>query len=286
MSWRIWIVFITLCMIWGIPYFLIKIALAEISPAGVAWGRIALGTVVLLPVAWHRGVVRPAMQHKGAIVAFAIAELVIPFSMIALGESWISSSLAGILVATVPLTVLLLAPAFGIRETLNARRLIGLAIGFIGVVALLGIDSVHTVQQWLGVVCLLVAVIGYAAGPLIVQRYLADVDELGALACSLLIATIILLPFAALTVPARIPSPQALVSVALLGIACTAIALLLYFYLINAAGAARASVVAYINPAVATLLGVLVLHEPFGIGTVAGLTLIIGGSWLATHKTN
>jgi drug/metabolite transporter (DMT)-like permease len=284
MSWRASLTFVALCLIWGFPYFLIKLALVDLSPACIAWGRIALGAAILLPIAWQRDVLRPAFAHKGAVCAFAFAELVIPFSLIALGERWISSSLAGILIATVPMTVVLVAPLFGLKEPLGMLRLAGLAIGFFGVVALLGIDGVHGPLQWAGVACMLAAVGGYAAGPLIVQRYLADVDELGSLVASLIVAAIVLLPVAALSAPDHMPSAMALISIAILGVACTALALLLYFYLINAAGAARASVVAYINPAVAAVLGVLILKEHFGIGSIVGLGLILFGSWLATRR--
>ena len=285
MSWRASIVFISLCVIWGLPYFLIKIALVDFSPAVVAWGRIALGAAILLPIAWHRGVLRPLLAHKAAVVGFAVAELVIPFFTVAQGERWISSSMAGILIATVPMTVVMLAPAFGLKEPLGARRIAGLAVGFCGVIALLGIDRISGPLQWAGVCCMLAAVIGYAAGPLIVQRYLRDVDELGALAASLAIAALILLPPAVLTAPDHVPAVPAIAAIAALGIVCTTLAMLLYFYLINAAGAARASVVAYINPAVAALLGVLVLGEHFGLGSSLGLALILGGSWLATQRS-
>jgi drug/metabolite transporter (DMT)-like permease len=271
-----------LCLVWGIPYFFIKLALTDLSPACVAWSRITLGAAVLVPVAWHRGVLLPTLRHKGAIIAFAFAELVGPFSLISAGERWISSSLAGVLIATVPLAVVIIAPAFGVKEQMSARRLFGLVVGLVGVVVLLGVDTIAGPQQWMGVACLAVAVIGYAVGPLVVQRYLSDVDELGALAASLIVASIVLLPAAMLTAPQTMPSPLALTSIAILGLICTALALLLYFYLINAAGAARASVVAYISPAIAALLGVLVLHEHFGIGIAAGLAIILFGSWLGT----
>jgi len=276
--------FCALCLIWGIPYFLIKVALVDFSPAMVAWGRITLGALVLFPLAWHRGGLGVWRRHKTALTAFAVAELVIPFSMIAVGERWISSSFAGILVATVPMTVVLLAPTFGIKEMMTARRILGLFIGFVGVVALLGIDRISSPLQWAGAACIAIAVVGYAAGPLVVQRYLADVDESAAVAVSLVIASIILLPFALLTLPATTPTMHGVASLAALGIICTAAAMLLYFYLINAAGAARASVIAYVNPAVAAILGVLVLNEHLGIGSIAGLILILAGSWLATQR--
>lgn len=285
MTWRAWTTFAVLCVIWGVPYFFIKLALQDLSPACVAWGRITLAAAVLVPIAWQRGVLRPALKHKAAVCAFAVAELVVPFFLIAFGEQWLSSSLAGILIATVPLTVVVIAPYFGVHERLGPRRIIGLAVGFSGVVALLGLDTGHGPMLWVGVAAMMVAVLGYAIGPLVVQRYLADVDELGALAASLVVASIVLLPIAAATAPTHMPSALSLVSVATLGLVCTALALLLYFYLINKAGAARASVVAYINPAVAALLGVLVLNEPFGLGSVIGLLMILFGSWLATSRT-
>ena len=282
MTLRIWTTFVVLCVIWGIPYFLIKVALVDLSPSVVAWGRIALGALVLLPIAWHRGVLKPALAHKGAIVAFAICELVIPFSAISFAETRISSSLTGVLVATVPLTVAIIQPLFGIRERLGSRRAVGLMIGFAGVVALLGIDRLSGAEQWVGAASLILAVLGYAIGPLIVQRHLAGVDELGATAASLSVAALVLLPFALMFAPTQMPSLTAIGSVVVLGVVCTALALILFFYLIHAAGASRAAVVAYINPGIAALLGVLVLHEPFGPGLVIGLGMILFGSWLAT----
>ena len=282
MTARTLMAFIVLCVIWGIPYFLIKVALVDLSPAVVAAGRIVLGAAVLLPIAWHRGVLKPVLAHKGALVAFALCELVVPFSAVSVAESWISSSLTGVLIATVPLVVAVIAPLFGIHERIGPRRLIGLAIGFAGVVALLGIDRLNGAQQWLGAAVAFFAVIGYAVGPLIVQRHLAGVDELGATAASLTIASIVLAPFAIYFAPTRAPSMISIASVVTLGVLCTAVALMLFFYLIHNAGASRAAVVAYINPLIAALLGVMVLNEPFGPGLVIGMSMILFGSWLAT----
>jgi drug/metabolite transporter (DMT)-like permease len=271
-----------LCIFWGIPYFFIKLALADVSPFCVAWSRITLGALVLIPVAWHRGALRPAPRHRWAILAFAITELVIPFSLIAIAERSLSSSITGVLVATVPLTVVIIAPLFGVREPLGFRRLLGLLLGLIGVVALLGFDTIADPSQWLAVAGLLIAVLGYAVGPLVVQRHLAGVDEIGAVGISLGVASVILLPFAAATLPHHLPSTLSLSSIAILGLISTASAMLLYFHVIHAAGAARASVVAYVSPAIAALLGVLVLHEHFGVSMAAGLMLILLGSALGS----
>lgn len=282
MNARTSILFAVLCVCWGIPYFFIKLALVDISPVCVAWGRITLGALVLIPVAWHRGVLRPALRHKAALVAFALTELVVPFSMISIAERSLTSSLTGVLIATVPLSVVLIAPLLGVRETLSVRRLLGLVIGFVGIIVLLGFDSVTGTSQWLAVGGLALAVIGYAVGPLIVQKYLRGVDEVGSVALSLGTASLILLPFAVLGMPRAQPSPLSLVSIGVLGLVSTAGAMLLYFYVIHAAGAARASVVAYISPAIAAILGILVLQERFGIGIVAGLALILVGSALGS----
>jgi len=284
MTWRVGAAFAALCVIWGLPYFFIKLALAEVPPIGVAWGRIALGAAFLLPVAWKRGSLGQIRAHKGAVCAFAFCELIGPFVLIALGESWVSSSLTGILIATVPLIMILLAPLFGVHEPLGARRLIGLVVGLVGVVTLLGLDAVSGVLGWVGVGCIVISTVGYACGGLIVQRHLKGVDEMGAVAASLVIATVVLLPGAILWPPTHVPSPLVLTSIAVLGVVCSALALSLFFYVIHHIGAPRTAVVTYVNPAIAAFLGVVVLHEPFGKGTVLGLALILLGSWLATHS--
>ncbi len=284
MTWRLWLTFAALSVIWGLPYLFIKLAVAEIPPVDVAWGRLVLGAAILLPVAWKRGSLRSAAANWRAVGAFALVELVVPFPLISLGERWISSSLTAILIATLPFTVILLAPFFGVRRQLTARRVAGLACGFTGVVVLLGIDPVQGLLGWAGVACMVVAVFGYAAGSLIVERYLHGVDEFGAIALSLAVAAILLLPATLLTVPDRVPSALAINSVIVLGVVCTAAALWLYFYLVAQVGAARATVFTYVNPAVATLLGIFVLHEQFGLSLIAGLGLILLGSWMAAQR--
>jgi drug/metabolite transporter (DMT)-like permease len=282
-SWRTWMAFAALSIIWGLPYFLIKLAIVELSPVVIAWGRVALGACIILPIAWKRGALRPLRGHATALCAFAFVEFVIPFSAISLGEQWISSSVSGILIATVPLSVVLLSRFFGLHEQLGARRLTGLALGFVGVVALMGFGTISGPLGWAGVACMLIAAVGYAVGPLIIQRYLSDLDSFGPLAGSLLIAAVVLFIPALLASPARLPTVTALSSIAVLGIVCTALAMLLMFYLVNHAGASRATLITYINPAVASLLGIWLLHERLGPGGITAFVLILLGSWLATR---
>jgi drug/metabolite transporter (DMT)-like permease len=282
-NWRGWTAFVALGIIWGLPYFFIKIALQEVSPVILAFSRVLLATVILLPIAWRRGALRALSEHKAAIVAFGVVEFAIPFSLISLGERWISSSVTGILIAMVPLSIALIQRFFGISEALGTWRTVGLVTGFFGVAALLGTGSISGALGWAGVGCMVLATICYAIGPLIIQRHMRGLDSIGPLAASLFVASIILLIPAAIEFPARLPSTEAMASIAVLGVVCTAIAMLLMFYLVRHAGASRASVITYINPVVATLLGVCVLDEHLGIGGFIAFALILLGSWLATR---
>jgi drug/metabolite transporter (DMT)-like permease len=284
LTWRGWIAFSALGIIWGLPYFLIKIAVQEVSPLLLAFCRVALAALILLPIAWRRGALRSLGRYKWAICAFALAEFVIPFSVISLGERWISSSVTGILIAMVPLSIAVLQRFFGVRESLGAFRIIGLAVGFIGVAALLGTGPISWPLGWAGAGCMLLATIGYAIGPLIIQRHLQGLDSIGPLAASLAVASAMLVIPAAAELPSAVPSPAALASIAILGVVCTAMAMLLMFYLVRSAGASRATVITYINPVVATLLGVLVLKEQLGLGGYIAFALILSGSWLATRR--
>ncbi len=283
MSWRGWFAFIALGIIWGLPYFFIKLAVVELSPFVIAWGRIVLAVLILLPIAWRRGALQTLSAHKGAICAFALAEFAVPFCAISIGERWIDSSVTGILIAAVPLTITLISRFFGVHEKLGIWRILGLALGLLGVVALLGFGSISGPFGWAGVGCMLLATLGYAIGPLIIQRHLSGIDAIGPLAASLLVAALVLTIPAIATFPHHIPSPVALLSIAVLGIVCTSIAMLLMFYLVSHAGASRAAVITYINPAVAALLGVLLLHEHLGVAGITAFALILLGSWLATR---
>jgi drug/metabolite transporter (DMT)-like permease len=282
-TWRGWKAFVALGIIWGLPYFFIKVAVQEVSPVLLAFSRVLLAALILMPIAWRRGALRSLGRHKGAIVAFGLVEFAIPFSLISLGERWISSSVTGILIAMVPLSIALIQRFFGIRESLGAWRIAGLAIGFIGVAALLGTGSISGLLGWAGVGCMVLSTMCYAIGPLIIQRHMHGLDSIGPLAFSLLVASVILLIPALIELPATLPSAAALASIAVLGVLCTAVAMLLMFYLVHHAGASRASVITYINPVVATLLGVLVLDEHLGIGGFIAFALILLGSWLATR---
>jgi drug/metabolite transporter (DMT)-like permease len=273
MNTRSWLAFAALGLIWGLPYFLIKVVVQEVAPFVLAWARLTIAALILLPIAWRRGALRGLMAHSGALLAFAVLEFVIPFSAISFGERWISSSTTAILIATVPIAVVLLSRFFALHEPLGVRRLMGLLIGFAGVIALVGFGPITGLRGWAGVGCMLLATLGYALGPLIIQRYLQGMRPIGPMAVSIAMAALLLLPAALATWPAALPSPAV----------CWSLAMLLMFYLINAAGAARASLITYVNPAVAALLGVGILHERLGLGGLMAFVLILLGTWQATR---
>jgi drug/metabolite transporter (DMT)-like permease len=283
LSTRNWLTFAALGLIWGLPYFLIKIVVQEVHPFMLAWARLAIAALILLPIAWQRGALRGLMAHSGALFAFAVLEFVIPFSAISFGERWISSSTTGILIATVPIAVVLLSRFFGLQEPLGVRRLSGLLIGFAGVIALVGFGPITGLRGWAGVGCMLLATTGYALGPLIIQRYMRGMSPLGPMSVSIGMAALVLLPAALATWPSVMPSMPVVWSILALGAICTAVAMLLMFYLIKSAGASRASLITYVNPAVAALLGVGILHERLGIGGLLAFALILLGTWQANR---
>ena len=269
-------------ILWGLPYLFIKVAVQEVSPPFVAWARVLIAALVLLPAAWRLGAFAGLRGRLGAVVAYAALEVAIPFCLIPLGETFISSSLTAILISAMPLAVALLALRFARQERLTATRAAGLCIGLAGVVALMGIDVAGRPAELLGAACILAATLCYAASPIIVSRVLADLHPLGPVTAALAVSAVALTPVAALTRPATVPSAAGLGSLAVLGVLCTAVALALYFFLIAEAGPGRASIITYVNPAVAVLLGVLVLGESITALTVAELLLIAAGSWLST----
>jgi drug/metabolite transporter (DMT)-like permease len=281
MTARGWALFAAISVIWGTPYLFIKIAVDDgLTPGFVAWSRVALAAVVLLPLAWRAGALRGLPLRW--LTLFAIVEIAVPFPLIGFGEQRISSSLAAILIATLPLVVAALALRFDHAERATPTRLVGMLVGLGGVGALVGIDIGGSGAELWGAAAVLLATFGYAAGPLIVKGKLSEADPLGPVTAAMAIATVMLLPFGVADFPAEAPPGEALVSVAVLGLACSALAFLVFFRLIAEVGPARATVITYVNPIVALALGVAVLGEEVTTGVVAGLLLILAGSWLST----
>ena len=283
MSARAWLAFVALGVVWGLPYLLIKIALDGIAAPEVAWWELTIGAAFLLPLAAARGELARIRQHWKPIGALALLQLAVPSSLLPISEQWIRSSLAGVLAATAPMLIALLGPLFGVRERFGPGRTAGLLVGFLGVVVLLGFDVPRSGVEWIGIACMLLAALAYALAPLVIQRFLHGVEGLGSCAVSLAIAALLLCPAGLKFLPSSLPSARAITCLIALGAVCTASGMLLYFFLIKEAGAARAGVVKYISPVVAALLGAAVLGEAFPFSSAVGMILILSGSWFSTR---
>jgi drug/metabolite transporter (DMT)-like permease len=278
---RGWVLFVALGIIWGLPYLLIKISVREISPVFLVFLRTAGGALLLVPIAVAKGAIRPVLRRWKPLLAYTFVEIVVPWLLLFNAERKLSSSLTGLLIASVPLAGAVLAVATG-SDRLDARRLTGLLLGLGGVAALVGFDvsgsSLPSALSLGGVA------IGYALGPWILSRHLSDLPSLGVVAGSLVVCAVLYAPFAAFEVPQRALSASVIESLVGLTVICTAVAFLVFFALIGEIGPMRTTVITYVNPAVAVLLGVSVLGERFGAGTAVGFVLILGGSFLATRS--
>lgn len=282
MTRRGWALFLAMGVIWGIPYLMIRVAVEAIDPLVVAFGRTLIGGLLLLPVALHRKALAPAFRKWKPLLAFTLVEISGPWLLLGHAETRINSSTAGLLLAIIPLIAAVIGAWLG-HERIGGRRALGLAIGFGGVAALVGLDVQLTELAAVGAVAL--TALGYAVGPTIIVRKLGDVPPIGVVTASMLVATALYAPFVPWLWPSHVPPAAAIASVVGLGIVCTAIAFLLFFALIAEVGPSRATVITYINPAVAILLGALVLHEPLTLGMAIGFPLVIAGSILGTHRS-
>jgi drug/metabolite transporter (DMT)-like permease len=281
---RGWFLFTGLALIWGVPYLLIRVAVREMPPAVVVFGRTTIGASLLLPFVLRRGHLARLLTRWRPILAFTVVEIGLPWFFLSDAERRISSSAAGLLVACVPIAGALISRFSGRAEgRLGWSGMAGLAVGLAGVAALVGLDV--SAQDGWAIAEMLVVVLGYAVGPIIVSRALADLPSLEVVAVSLAAGALAYAPAAAAQLPPRWPAPAALAAVAALGVLCTAAAFLMFFELIAEVGPIRATVVTYLNPAVAVAAGVGLGGERFTSGTAVAFVLILAGSYLATRAT-
>jgi drug/metabolite transporter (DMT)-like permease len=279
---RGWLLFGAMCVIWGIPYLMIRVAVREVTPAVLVFLRTGVSTAVLLPLAAHRGEVRPLLPRWRGLLTFATIEIAIPWILLSSAERRVSSSLAALLIAATPFVGVALAVTTG-GERFGPRRLAGLLVGIIGVGAIVGLDLSRT--SGVGLVEMAGVVVCYAVGPWFLNRYLTGLPSLGVIACSLAFTGLVYLPIAAFQLPSSLPSGRVIASIATLAVVCTAVAFVLFFELIAEGGPVSGNLITYVNPAVAALLGVLVLSERFTAGMGVGFVLVLGGSVLAAGRS-
>ena len=283
MSRRGWVLFTLMSVIWGVPYLLIKVADGGVAVPVLVFARVAIGAAVLLPLAIRRGQIRVLASHWRWLAAFAVVEIMVPWALLSYAERHLSSSMTGLLVASVPIIGVVLARLSGGTERLTVVRWVGLLAGLAGVAMLAGPRVLG--GGALPIAAVILTAVCYATGPLIANRKLDGLPGLEMTAVCLGAAAVVYAPVAALTWPATTPSLAVLGSLVGLGVLCTAIAFVLFFQLIAEVGPARATVITYVNPAVAVALGVAVLGEPLTPAIVAAFVLILAGSVLATRSS-
>jgi drug/metabolite transporter (DMT)-like permease len=285
MSRRNWFLFIFVGFLWGIPYLLIKVAVEELSPTIIVLSRVVIGSAILIPMAMRRGSLMPAIKAWRYVIPYAIGEMIGPWFLITAAEEKMTSGLAGLLVATVPIWATLIASLHGDKTVWQSKRLVGILIGFIGIVLVVGIESFSGRQSIVAIFMILIAAIGYAWAVTMVTTKIPHIEPISINAVAMVFTVIVYLPFLFLHMPEKVPSTEALGSVIILGLFPTALAFILFFQLIKDIGTARGSLVTYLNTAFAVLLGVIILSEPFTLGIAIGLPLVLIGSYFASRKT-
>jgi drug/metabolite transporter (DMT)-like permease len=282
-SRRSWTLLLTLAAIWGSSYMLIKIGIRDLSPAMVAWSRVALAAAMLAAYAHARGALAGYGAQVPALVLLATTQVAAPFLLIAAGEREISSSLAGILVSSTPLFTALLAIRVDHEERSGGLRLAGVVLGIVGVAFLLGVDLGGDGSKLLGGLAVLLASLGYAIGSFMVKHRLVEGAPIGTVAWVTVTSTVLLVPAAAIGFPAAAPGAGPLLAVVVLGLLCTGVAFLILYHLIDTVGPARTWIVTYLAPGFAVVYGAALLGESVTAATVIGLALILAGSWLAAE---
>jgi drug/metabolite transporter (DMT)-like permease len=281
MTARGWFLFSLMGVIWGIPYLMIKVAVAEVSPPVLVFTRCALGAALLLPFAVRQGGLLASVRtHWRPMLAFACLEIMIPWFTLTDAERHLSSSTSGLLIAGVPIVGVIAVRLLGDTEHLGARRLTGLALGLAGVTVLTlphltGGDARSLVE-------VLATVVGYATAPLIAARRMKDIPSLHLTSACLTLAAVVYAPVAIATRPSSVPSSSVLAALAGLGVLCTAVAFVAFLELIKEAGPTRATVITYVNPAVAVAAGAIFLNERLTATVLMAFALILTGSVLAT----
>ena len=285
MSRRAYFHFAVSGLFWGIPYLLMKVAVRDLEPAVIVCGRVLIGAAILIPLAIHQKVLMDAIRGWRYVMPYAIFEMMIPWILITNAEKKISSGLAGLLVATVPIWSTIFASLAGDKTVWHSKRLVGIAVGFAGLVGLVGYESIFGETDIISILMMLVAAISYSFAVNMISIKLPDVSGIAINGVAMFITAVAYAPLMIMQWPAAgTVSSESALSLLALGIFCTALAFISFFIVMKEIGPARASIGTYVNTAVAVVLGVIILSEPLTLGIIIGLPLVMIGSFLASRK--
>ena len=285
MSRRAYFHFAVSGLFWGIPYLLMKVAVADIPPTVIVCSRVLIGAAILIPLAIHQKVLMDAIRGWRYVLPYAIFEMMIPWILITNAEKKISSGLAGLLIATVPIWSTIFASMNGDKTVWHSKRLVGIAVGFAGLVGLVGYESIFGNSDPLSIAMMLVTAMSYSYAVNMISIKLPEVSGIAINGLAMVFTAIVYLPFMIAQWPAaNTVSTESALSLLALGIFCTALAFISFFIVLKEIGPARASIGTYVNTAIAVVLGVLILSEPLTLGIIIGLPLVMIGSFLASRK--
>jgi drug/metabolite transporter (DMT)-like permease len=289
MSRRNAILFILVGFLWGIPYLFIRVAVdpeTGFSPAIVVFIRVFIGALILIPISIYDKSLFTAIKGWKYIAVYALFEMVIPWILIGTAEQSISSGLAGLLVASVPIFSTIISSLYGDKSVWHPRRLFGMAVGFLGVFLLVGIESFTGTSDPIAILMMLGASVGYAYAVIYITRKMPGVSGIAINGIAMAMTALFYSPALFVLWPDHKISSTAVYSVIALGIFSTGIAFAVFFTVMAEIGPTRASLVTYMNTAFAVVLGVLILSEPLTLGIIIGLPLVLIGSYLASRKVN
>jgi drug/metabolite transporter (DMT)-like permease len=272
-------------LFWGIPYLLMKVAVRDIEPAVIVCGRVLIGAAILIPIAIHQKVLMDAIRGWRYVLPYAFFEMMIPWILITNAEKQISSGLAGLLIATVPIWSTIFASMSGDKTVWHSKRLVGMLVGFFGLIGLVGYESIIGSSDPLSIAMMLIAAISYSYAVNMISQKLPDVSGIAINGLAMVFTSLAYAPLMIVQFPeVSTVSKESAASLLALGVFSTALAFISFFIVLKEIGPARASIGTYVNTAVAVVLGVMILSEPLTIGIIIGLPLVMIGSFLASRK--
>ena len=284
MTRKSWILFGIVGFLWGIPYLLMKVAVADIPPPLIVAGRTLIGAAILIPIAIKKNTFKDAIKGIKYVIPYAVLEMVGPWILITSAEKEISSGLAGLLVATVPFFASIFSSLRGDHSVWQPKRIFGLVVGFVGIITLVGIESITGTSNPKAIAMVILAAIMYAYAVLMITTNLPGVDGIAINGVAMGLTCLFYTPIAIATWPSNPVSAEAIAALVVLGVFSTAIAFMLFFIVIVEIGVARGSLTTYVNTAVAVVLGILILDEPITLGIIVGLPMVLLGSFLASRR--
>jgi len=284
MSRKGWALFGLVGVLWGVPYLFMKVAVEELSTPVIVFSRLLIGAAVLVPLALYEKTLRPALKYWKYIALYAVAEMVIPWTLITNAQKDLSSGVVALLVATVPIWATLFAHHTGDSTAAHRTRIFGIALGLIGIVFLVGIETLNDFGNMRALIQVLIASASYAYAVNMITRKAPDTSGVAINGIAMALSTIIFAPFAITHLPSQTPSSEAILATIGLGVICTAFAFWVFFIVLKEIGAARASLVVYPNTAVAVVLGIFLLDEQLTLAIAIGLPMVLLGSYFASRK--